>query len=99
MSAAHQNRHAWYILSTMEPHKILNDDRSKTSRAAAYQLVNVYAMKMAAVCMISASTVEIRTRIFQRWMAMLGYALAMLMLLSTVFHYSGCCWFSRFGCF
>ena len=98
MSAAHQNRHAWHILSTMEPNKILNDDRSKTPRAAAYQLVNVYAMKMAAVCMISASRVSMRTRILPSWMAMLGYALAVLMLLSTVFYYSGHRWSSRFGC-
>jgi hypothetical protein len=52
-------------------------------RAAVYQLVNVYAMKMAAVFMISASTVAIRTHIFPRWMAWLGYGLALLMLLST----------------
>jgi len=53
------------------------------ARAAAYQLVNVYAIKMAAVFMVSASSVAIRIRIFPRWMAMLGYALALLLLLST----------------
>jgi hypothetical protein len=53
------------------------------ARAAVYQLVNVYAMKMAAVFMISTSTVAIRIRIFPRWMAWLGFALALLMLLST----------------
>lgn len=52
-------------------------------RAAVYQLVNVYAMKMAAVFMISTSTVAMLTRIFPRWMAWLGYGLALLMLLST----------------
>jgi len=52
-------------------------------RAAVYQLVNVYAMKMAAVFMISTSTLAIPTRIFPRWIAWLGYALALLMLLST----------------
>lgn len=52
-------------------------------RGAVYQLVNVYAIKMAAVFMISASTVAIRTLIFPRWMALLGYALALLLLLST----------------
>jgi hypothetical protein len=53
------------------------------ARAAAYQLINVYAIKMAAVFMISASSVAIRIRIFPRWMAMLGYVLALLLLLST----------------
>lgn len=57
-------------------------------RAAAYQLINVYAIKMAAVFMISASTAAIRTRIFPRWMAMLGYALALLLLLSTGYMFS-----------
>jgi len=52
-------------------------------RAAVYQLVNVYAIKMAAVFMISTSTLAIPTRIFPRWIAWLGYALALLMLLST----------------
>lgn len=52
-------------------------------RAAVYQLMNVYALKMSAVFMISTSTVAIRTRIFPRWMAILGYVLALLMLLST----------------
>jgi hypothetical protein len=53
------------------------------ARAAAYQLINVYAIKMAAVFMVSASSVAIRIRIFPRWMAMLGYVLALLLLLST----------------
>jgi hypothetical protein len=52
-------------------------------RAAVYQLVNVYAVKMAAVFMISTSTLAIPTRIFPRWIAWLGFALALLMLLST----------------
>jgi hypothetical protein len=52
-------------------------------RAVVYQIVNVYALKMAAVFMISASTVAWRTGIFPRWMAVLGYALALLLLLSV----------------
>lgn len=52
-------------------------------RAAVYQLINVYAVKMAGVFMISTSTVAIRTRIFPRWMAGLGFALALLLLVST----------------
>jgi hypothetical protein len=52
-------------------------------RAAVYQIVNVYALKMAAVFMISASSVAMRIRIFARRIAWLGYALALLLLLST----------------
>ncbi len=65
------------------PDKLFESGIYAFGRAAVYQLVNVYAVKMAAVFMISASTVAIRTRMFPRWMAWLGYALALLLLLST----------------
>jgi hypothetical protein len=56
-------------------------------RAVTYQIMNVYAVKMAGVFMISTCTVSIRTGIFPRWMAFLGYALALLLLLSTGYFY------------
>ena len=65
------------------PERLFESGTYAFARAAAYQLINVYAIKMAAVFMISASSVAIRIRIFPRWMAMLGYALALLLLLST----------------
>lgn len=65
------------------PERLFESGLYAFGRAAAYQLVNVYAIKMAAVFMISASTAAIRTRIFPRWMALLGYMLASLLLLST----------------
>jgi hypothetical protein len=65
------------------PDRLVESGVYTFGRAAVYQLVNVYAMKMAAVFMISASTVAILTNIFPRWMAWLGYGLALLMLLST----------------
>jgi hypothetical protein len=37
---------------------------------------------MAGVFMISTCTISVRTRIAPRWMAVLGYALALLLLLS-----------------
>jgi hypothetical protein len=52
------------------------------SRAEIYQTMHTYAMKMAGVFMISTSTISLRTRIFPRWMAMLGYVLALVLLLS-----------------
>lgn len=51
-------------------------------RAEIYQIMNIYAVKMAGVFMISASTISLRTRIVPRWMAFLGYALALVLLLS-----------------
>ena len=65
------------------PDRLVESGIYAFGRAAVYQLVNVYAVKMASVFMITASTLAIRTRMFPRWMAWLGYALALLLLLST----------------
>jgi hypothetical protein len=48
----------------------------------AYELVNVYAIRIAGVFMISTYTLAIRVGMFPRWMALLGYALVLLLLLS-----------------
>jgi hypothetical protein len=52
------------------------------SRAELFHTTHTYAMKMAGVFMITTSTISLQTRIFPRWMAMLGYALALVLLLS-----------------
>jgi len=52
-------------------------------RNVHYQIAGVYAVKMAGVFMISTCTLAVRTGIFQRWMAFLGYALALVLLLSV----------------
>jgi hypothetical protein len=64
------------------PEKMLDSGIYTFARTVAYQVVNVYAIRMAAVFMISTCTLAIRTRILPRWMAFLGYALALLLLLS-----------------
>jgi hypothetical protein len=51
-------------------------------RAAINQMLNTYGVKMAGVFMISFSTISLRTRIMPRWVAFLGWALALLLLLS-----------------
>jgi hypothetical protein len=43
-------------------------------------LINLFAMKMAGVFMISASTIGLRTAIFPRWVAFSGYACAFVLL-------------------
>jgi len=56
------------------------------SSAVTYQIMNIYAMRMAGVFMISTSTLSIRTGIVPRWMAYLGIVLALFLLLSiTIF--------------
>jgi len=51
-------------------------------RSVTYEIMNVYGIKMSGVFMITTCTLAIRTGIFPRWMAYLGYALALLLLLS-----------------
>lgn len=54
-------------------------------RAQVYQTMNVYAIKMAGVFMFSTSTILLRTRIVPRWIAVLGYGLGVILLLSIGF--------------
>ena len=56
-------------------------------RALTYEIMNVYSMKMAGVFMISTCTLSLRTGIVPRWMAFLGLALALFLLLSVGFFY------------
>ena len=66
----------------MTPGKLMESGTYTFGRTVAYHIINVYAVKMAGVFMISTCTLSIRTRIFPRWMAFLGYALALLLILS-----------------
>jgi hypothetical protein len=56
-------------------------------RVITYEIMNVYTMKMAGLFMISTCTLSLRTGIFPRWMAFLGMALALFLLLSLGFFY------------
>ena len=64
------------------PGKLMDSGTYAFARILAYQLVNVYALRMAGVFMFSTCTLAIRIGIFPRWMAFLGYALAVFLLLS-----------------
>ena len=56
-------------------------------RAVTYEIMNVYTMKMAGVFMITTCTLSLRTGIIPRWMAYLGLALALFLLLSLGLFY------------
>jgi hypothetical protein len=68
-----------------EPDEMLNSTTLHLARAFAYNLMNVYAIKMAGVFMISTSTVAIYTGFAPRWMAILGYALALILLVGSYY--------------
>jgi hypothetical protein len=54
-------------------------------RAVTFGLMNVYVVKLASVFLISASTLIIYTHIVPRWMAIVGYALALLLFFGSYF--------------
>ena len=55
------------------------------ARVVAYNMANVYALKMAAVFMISTSTVAVQSGFMPRWMAFLGFAFGLTLLIGSYF--------------
>ena len=64
------------------PGKLMESGMYTFGRTVTYQTINVYAVKMAGVFMMSTCTLSMRMGMFPRWMAILGYALALALLLS-----------------
>jgi preprotein translocase subunit Sec61beta len=71
----------------IDPDRLINTGTYSFGRLMVYQIMNIYAVKMAGVFMIATSTLSIRTKIAPRWIAFLGYALAVVLLLAL--SYSG----------
>ena len=53
------------------------------ARVAAYEILNIYAIKMAGVFMVVTSTLGLRTRFIPRWLAFFGLAVAAALLLAS----------------
>ena len=68
-----------------EPQKLLGSAAFALTRALISNIVNIYAVKMAAVFMIVTSTLIIRTGFVARWIAFLGYALSLPLLFGSRF--------------
>jgi hypothetical protein len=64
------------------PEKFMDSGTYTFARTLGYELANVYALRMAGVFMFSTCTLAIRIGTFPRWMAFLGYALGLFLLLS-----------------
>jgi hypothetical protein len=70
------------IAYSASPAALLDSDMYAFARATTFVIINTYAIKMAGVFMISTGTLFLRTRVTPRWMALLGYALALVLLVS-----------------
>lgn len=68
------------LVATIEPNALISSTTFHFARASAYNIMNVYAIKMAGVFMISTSTVALYTGFAPRWIAFLGYVLALALL-------------------
>jgi len=68
-----------------EPAQLINSATYHFARALAYAILNVYMIKMAAVFMIATSTAAIYTDIAPRALSILGYALALLLLVASYY--------------
>ena len=73
------------VASVSEPNELISSATFRFARALSYIIMNVYAIKMAAVFMISTSTVVVRTGIAPRWIAFLGLLLAVILLIGSFF--------------
>ncbi|WP_130447057.1 hypothetical protein [Kribbella rubisoli] len=64
----------------------VNPDVWAFGRGSTQTLIPVYAMRMAAVFTLSVSTVGLRTAAVPRWVAVLGYLVALVLLLAAGEH-------------
>ena len=73
------------MASSADPDQLRNSAIFHFARATAYIIANAYAVKMACVFMVSTSTVVIRTGIAPRWIAILGFVLACILLIGSYY--------------
>lgn len=69
---------AWH---RMDPEAVGDNRLVFFARSMMFQLSNVYALRMAGVFMISLGTIWLRTGIYSRWLVILTYLLALILLL------------------
>jgi hypothetical protein len=73
------------IAFASKPEQLINSATFHLARAAAYNIVNIYMIKMAGVFMISTSTIALYTEFAPRWVAFLGYVLSLLLLFCSYY--------------
>jgi hypothetical protein len=65
------------------PEQLIDSATYSFARSAVYNIVNIYMTKMTGVFMITTSTMAIFTGFAPRWLAILGYGLALLVLFGS----------------
>jgi hypothetical protein len=73
------------IAFTAKPNELVSSGTFTIGRALAFNLLNIYAAKMAAVFVISTSTIAIYTEFAPRWFGYFGFALALVLLCGSYF--------------
>ncbi|MGC1951989.1 MAG: hypothetical protein WA970_05315, partial [Gammaproteobacteria bacterium] len=68
-----------------DPHRVIGSATFELARGLIAHIMNIYAIKMAAVFMIVTSTLALRTGFASRWIAFLGYALSLPLLFGSRF--------------
>jgi hypothetical protein len=71
------------LLHAVDPGGFAGSQTFAFARIIVYEIVNIYALKMAAVFMMVVSTIALRTRFLARWIALLGYAIALTLVLNN----------------
>ena len=75
--------HAVLTLLTTGSPTLMTSSSYDLARQEVFAITAVYATRMAGVFMMSTSTILMQTRTTPRWVAILGYVLALVLLLST----------------
>src|SRR5262245_15019549 len=76
---------ALIISFTAAPTQLINSATCYLARATAYSMMIFYTVKMAGVFMITTSTIAMYTGFAPRWLAIVGYALAMILLFGSYY--------------
>jgi len=69
-----------------EADKVIESGLYFYTRSLIWQILNIYAIRMASVFMISLGTIWVRTRIMPRWLALLTYISALALMFTVSYN-------------